>query len=364
LQKIKIKNQIFEAKDLFKTIIFTINTKEIFLKLNKYLIHDNYDEIFEALLYCFLYGSHTQTENGKILYHGMESNTCSEYLYKNTMFWKVFTSTTENIKIAEKFTNFQQNEGTIFEIRLSKNSSHPHLKIDGDWSPNPIENEVLLWPNFAFRFVTVRKEKWYNYVVLEQDDSFVIFNPSDEIMKNWWKSFVAEKIEMPFYDFFKNMKCRIKDAIDFPKFFNENFEKIVQEINKLFFFSRTEKNIKNIIEQTYISSIKDKLLFGNDRQQNQVNLYHLLIRDMNIVKNLQEIWQPFLIEIGKVICKNSKMPLVGEIFDENKEFFMAMKMEIMQKVEDMMEIYQEASSKICNEFFENQQEEEIISFSN
>ena len=81
-------------------------------------------------------------------------------------FWKAFTSTSLNLEQAEKFTE-KNVSGIIFEIKLSDINPHPFLELLGDWSKYYKENEVLLWPNFAFRYVRSRKEKWYDYVELD-----------------------------------------------------------------------------------------------------------------------------------------------------------------------------------------------------
>ena len=171
-------------------------------------------------------------------------------------------------------------------------------------------------------------------------------------MKNWWTKFIFEKIDIPFCDFFKRLKFKLKDATDFKIFFEENFQKLFEESNKLTKDLKRKEKLINFTEKLFSDSIKRKLLFDEDKQQSQKRLYHILIRDMNIINSLQGIWNPFLLEIIDVIFSNDYHQW-KVIFDENVVFFNEMKIEIMEKIEDMMNTYKGECTKICSEFFEN-----------
>ena len=224
------------------------------------------------------------------------------------------------------------------------------MKLPLSWSEFPREKEVLLWPNFAFKYVTSRKEKWYNYVVLEQDESFEMFSEDEGRMKQWWVKFISEQIK-PFCDFFKKLRYKIKDAIDFMAFFQDNYINLLQRIEDQWF--KTNSSIFKEVEESFIQSIKNKLFFGIDRQQNQVNLYQLLIRDMKIVKILKNVWNPYFGEIVSIIRSKKSKEVIKEIFVQNIDFFSDMRRDLMDHVNEILEVYLAECTNICCNLFEN-----------
>ena len=191
----EIKNMITARLDSkensFQSIIFLYTCNPIYSSFNACLINDNYEKITEMLTYLFL--SVLDKDNvkdkvispGQVLYKGNKKNKSSDYRNNHTMFWETFSSTTESLNEAENNTNVN-NDGTIFEIRLSKNLPHPHLKLLNGWNSFPKVKEVLLWPNFAFHTIAIRKEKWYEYIVLQQDEEYCILQPNLDNLRIWW----------------------------------------------------------------------------------------------------------------------------------------------------------------------------------
>ena len=354
----EIKNMITARLDSkensFQSIIFLYTCNPIYSSFNACLINDNYEKITEMLTYLFL--SVLDKDNvkdkvispGQVLYKGNKKNKSSDYRNNHTMFWETFSSTTESLNEAENNTNVN-NDGTIFEIRLSKNLPHPHLKLLNGWNSFPKVKEVLLWPNFAFHTIAIRKEKWYEYIVLQQDEEYCILQPNLDNLRIWWGKYILDKVELPFCDFFKRLKFKIKDAADFNTFYQGNLKKIIELLKKI---NKIDELMKSINEM-YVNDVKQKLLFDKDKQQNQKRLYDILTRDMNILKVLEDIWSPYLLEIVDVMWKLKDVKEIGEIFEQNMMFFNQLKNDVLVKVQSLIEIYQKACKKICYEFFEN-----------
>ena len=128
--------------------------------------------------------------------------------------------------------------------------------------------------------------------------------------------YILDKVELPFCDFFKRLKFKIKDAADFNTFYQGNLKKIIELLKKI---NKIDELMKSINEM-YVNDVKQKLLFDKDKQQNQKRLYDILTRDMNILKVLEDIWSPYLLEIVDVMWKLKDVKEIGEIFEQNMIF--------------------------------------------
>ena len=158
-----IKKRFFNSKNNFQSIIYAYTTNKIYREFNKSLTYDNYQNILETLSYCFSCVLEERNQNNNNLfkiYRGTCRDISLEYKNGNRMFWKAFISTSESLKV-ENFTTIKET-GTIFEINLSKKFPHPYLKIPQGWSEFPIEQEVLLWPNFPFHIMDVERRNGIN----------------------------------------------------------------------------------------------------------------------------------------------------------------------------------------------------------
>ena len=69
------------------------------------------------------------------------------------LFWPAFTSSSKNVNVAEAFGG----GGVIFVITVGENSPYTNIDLPSDWSYFPVEDEVLLLPNFHFRVTKVEE---------------------------------------------------------------------------------------------------------------------------------------------------------------------------------------------------------------
>jgi len=229
------------------------------------------------------------------------------------------------------------------------------------WSQYQKEKEVLLWPNFAFKYVGSRKEKWYDYVQLEQDEEYIVASSDMESLRKWWKQYVVDKIEIPFCEFFDRMRRRIKDALNFMTFYKQkgefqNEKKIVkceeeEEKKDVEEFSfENENELREFFKRKFY--LKEKLMFSKSFPQEQKRFYQILIRDMKILDLIETNLEPFLLEIAMVAFKFKTKQVIVEILEDNNEFFNEMTTEIMSFVQDRLQIYQNEVLNLCQNYFE------------
>ena len=106
-------------------------------------------------------------------------------------FWPTFSSTSLKRDCARKFAG--EKGGIIFEIHLSKNDPHPHIKLPKDWTQYPIEDEILILPYFAMRLISRKDEHDnsgdYTYIVIEQDESKSYISLDEEKLKKNHEAF-------------------------------------------------------------------------------------------------------------------------------------------------------------------------------
>ena len=350
IKEMKEKDKITQFQSVMS--LFTCNQINKFF--NNYLLNDNYDKIINTLTYMFLSVLDKDITNNKVvaqgqfLYRVTKKKQSCEYRNNHTMFWKTFSTTTESLSEAKKYLN-NNKDGTIFEIRLAKDLPHPHLKLDNGWSAFPKEKIVLLWPYFAFHTIGIRKEDGYEYVVLQQDEQYCILQSNLDSLKKWWKNYILDRVELPFCDFFKRLKFKINDAADFNSFYQGNITNIKELLNN----NNTKDKLVKSINEMYMNNVKKKLLLEKDKQQNQKRLYDILIRDMNILKVLEDIISPYLLVIVNVMWKLNDVQEISEIFEQNRKFFNELKNDVLKNVQELMEIYQKECKKICCDFFEN-----------
>jgi len=384
-EKLAIKERFKKPSNWFQSIIYTYTTKAIYCNFNKVLTSDQYDKILETLTYlfsCILAHMSQKKDQSRlrILYRGTDKSVGSEYMNNNLMFWKAFTSTSLDLTQAEKFTT--NVKGTIFKIHLSDKTPHPFLILPPSWTKFKKEKEVLLWPNFAFKCVGCKKEKWYDYVELVQNESYIIATSDLESLKNWWKEYMASKIEIPFDDFFNRMRIRIKDALNFLSFYKEkekfffqeneelkeeekkdpveeeektiNIKKLIQNNKKKEdqFDFQFEKEIYDTFKNKFLEHLKEKLFFSKTFPQEQKRFYQILIRDMRILELIEMKFEPFLLEIAGVVFKIKTRKGVAEILAENTDFFNFMINEIMSFVQERLKIYKNTVLELCKNYFE------------
>jgi len=164
VDKENIKNRINNTETLFQNIILTYTTNEIYQNFNNCFATNNYDKILETLVYCFScvfdskFTANKQLEPNENLYRGIANIPMTEYVCNKTMFWKAFTSTSVDSKTAEKFAT--ENEGILFEIRLSKKCPHPHLKIDNSAIPRGKGSPFMAQFRFSFCIFQHQRIKW------------------------------------------------------------------------------------------------------------------------------------------------------------------------------------------------------------
>ena len=117
------------------------------------------------------------------------------WYFKNNnkpLFFSGFTSTSEDIAVAEKFAQ----GGVIFEIKLSKRNPHPHIKlINNEWTAHMEEKETLIYPYFPFYIEKIQKEEKYHSITLVQDESQPIFSKDNSEMKNYWNKTITDVLE-------------------------------------------------------------------------------------------------------------------------------------------------------------------------
>ena len=284
-----------------------------------------------------------------ILFRGMKKDLKSEYKCMTQMFWPAFTSTSEKLAQAELYTDEANKSGTIFEIQISKNSPHPHMKLPFNWTRWK-ESEVLLWPNFAFHCLKIRKEKWYSYVVLKQDETFIMISADYKNLKIWWVDLFTKKLKFPLLVFFSRVRHRIRFGIDFRRFFI-NDENIYIKIAN---FNSKEKNLGERVERLtkeFMLNIKNIIFDKECIQQTQKDLYQIIIKNMDVLETIERIAAPFLMEIVKSIDGKWRKEVL-EIFAENDEFFKIFDEKIMRFVTERLGLYEKECFHLCQNYFE------------
>ena len=376
-EKQVIKERFETSVNPFQAIIYTYSTNAIYRNFNQVLACDEYHRILTLsyLFSCILLQISQNKEKTfqKTLYRGVKRSIANEYMNDKLMFWKPFSSTSLNLETAENIFTEKNISGTIFEIKLSNNNPHPFLQLPNNWTKYKQENEVLLWPNFAFKCVEVRKEKWYDYVKLEQDEKYMIASSDMKNLKNWWKEYVAKKAEYPFDEFFNRLKNRIIQALDFLVFYkakekefdeNKNWKekedgsndkdekgKENEKIHEIFHF-KNEKEAYQIFKKKYLEYLKEKLLFSKGFPQEKKRFYQILIRDMKILDMIEIYIEPFLLEISEAAFKIKIKIEFLEMLEGNAEFLNQMLIEIMNFVQKRLVIYKTEVLVICQNYFD------------
>lgn len=193
--------------------------------------------------------------------------------------------------------------------------------------------------------------KWYELVVLEQDENYLIVDEDVVTLKGWWSKFIIKQIYNPFLDFFRRLTGKINETADFYRLFKENSQKIQSEYKRLIFKTRERnENFYIFIENIYMESIKKSLFNSVDKQQKQKRLYDLVIRDMKIVEMIKVVSKPFLKEIADRAFLNDYL-FFQKNMKTNQKFFNEMKGEIAMNVTKVLDIYKEECMRICLEFF-------------
>ena len=108
--------------------------------------------------FCFLLWRHVRSnradDKDQVVYRGMQLTDEMLDEYKATIgriiFWRAFSSTTKNRKVAEQFGN------TLFIIAVKYNEMHmSELSDISSLSLYPQEEEVLLNPNSDFQIIKI-----------------------------------------------------------------------------------------------------------------------------------------------------------------------------------------------------------------
>ena len=246
-----IDETYFLKKNLFQAILYIYSINIVQKKLNFCLISDNYDNILQTLAFLFMAifdknlvdEKFVKTEG--ILYKVIKKNKSSEYRNNHTMFWKTFIHTTESLSEEVKEGT---SDCTVFEIRLSKIFPHPHMKLLKLWTISPKNGEVLLWPNFAFHTISIRKEKRTYFVILQQDENYCILLEDLIKLRNWWDVYVSDKVRLHFCDFFKRLKFKIKEVTDFFRYFKANSQFIIKLSEK----SKNKQELFDNIKENFM----------------------------------------------------------------------------------------------------------------
>ena len=94
----------------------------------------------------------------KPLYRGVPNDCVNleQYQVGSRLFWPAFTSTSKDIKVSKSFIG---ETGVLFVITVGENQPYTNIELPSDWSYFPVQNEVVLLPNFNFRVTKVEEEK-------------------------------------------------------------------------------------------------------------------------------------------------------------------------------------------------------------
>ena len=292
-EKNEIKQTFAKSKDLLQTVLYTYSTDAIYRNFNNCFATDSYEKILETLTFTFSCVLEEMKKPSKKispetkLYRGVRGDRTDLHRTHNTTFWKAFTSASEKLEVAEGFTN-PGSDGTVFEISLSQKMPHPHLRLLPEWSSFPFEKEILIWPYFAFHTVAIikPKDKWYQHVILEQDEDFLILQDDRDKLKEWWSNFITKQIDLPLSTFFHCLTKKIQEVTDFPKFIDQNLNEIHGEMQTLLTIPQRNEKLFRFLEANYFESIRKQFFLVFDKQQNQKRWYELVIRDMKIREQL------------------------------------------------------------------------------
>ena len=101
----------------------------------------------------------------KKLYFGISAEKKSIF-FNNYRFWMDFIWAHMNIKEAKDIAG---PNGLIFEIELSFDDPHPNWKSPFSWTLSSNEDQVWVFPYFAFEIISKEKFEDYTLIKIKQD---------------------------------------------------------------------------------------------------------------------------------------------------------------------------------------------------
>ena len=186
---IQLNNKV---ENLLKATAYELSIYYITNDMTK--INDNNINILKlSAVYYNLYHLSTDIikhDNTKKLYFGISANKKSIF-WNNFRFWKDFIWTYTDIEEAKDIAGIN---GIIFEIELSQDDPHPNWKSGFLWSISNNDNQVWLFPYFAFEFISKTQIDDYSLIKIRQDSKQSILSISKEKTEENLKILLKEAI--------------------------------------------------------------------------------------------------------------------------------------------------------------------------